>query len=141
MVCGGTGLKAPHAVVDGALRHELLAGPDASSAQDAFGEVSNDKRIRLVKGAVVRHGVEIRLPHPEFSRNPSQLASVPLAADHTGLRMFGDHQPDDIPPVPQNSLCVRQDAHAVGGRGDARCHQAPAFLILYDADATGAMGF
>ncbi|BCS95236.1 hypothetical protein DSLASN_08680 [Desulfoluna limicola] len=118
-MCGRTGLKAPHAVVDGALRDELLAGPNASSAQDALGEITNDKRVRLVKGAVVGHGVEIRLPDPEFSRNPPQLAPVPLAADDTGLRMFGDHQPDEIPPVPQNPLCVRQDAHPVSDRGDA----------------------
>jgi len=137
---GGTGAEASHAVVDRALRNKLLAGSDASSAQDAFGEVTNDERIRLVKRTVVGHGIQVRIPYPEFTRNFSQQASVPLAADDTGFRVFGYHQPYDIAPVLQNTLCVRQYAQPVSDRGDARCQQTSAFLILYDTNAASAMG-
>ena len=86
-------------IINGAGNHEFMIRPDAFSAQNAFAEIPDDKRIELLIGGIIRHGVESAIPHPKISGNLSQFAPVAFAADNAGFRMLGHHQAHNIASV------------------------------------------
>ena len=96
MYCCRPGSKASQIRIDGADDNQFVIGADAFSAQDAFTQISNNKRIGLFQGLVVGHWIQIRFTYAHLGSNPSQLTAIAFAANDAGFRMFGDHHAHDI---------------------------------------------
>jgi len=96
---GRPGFKTPEIIVYCTHNNQFTIGPDTFSAQDTLAQVSDNKRISLLKRFKIRHGVKIRLADTQLGRDLPESAPVALAANHTRFRMFRDHQTGDIGSV------------------------------------------
>jgi hypothetical protein len=96
---GRAGLKASQVIIYCPHNNQLMVCPDTLSTQNTFGEIPYNERICLFQWFVVGHRVKVCLPYTELGGYLTQLTAVPFAAKDTGFRMFGDHQPNYIPPV------------------------------------------
>ena len=98
-----TGFETSEVVVDGARKYQFMVGPDALSAKDTLAQVPGKKGVCVFKGFIIRHRVKIGLSQTQLGRNLSQLAAVALVANNAGLRVFGNHQTNNIPSMPYDS--------------------------------------
>ena len=135
------GRKASLVVIDGTNPNEFMVCPNAFSAQDAFAQIPDNKRISLLQGFVIGHRIKIRFANAHLSGDPAQLTAVALAADDTGLRMFGDHQAHNVAAMTENARGFGSNGHFRGNRRDTGGHQPSGFPIFHQAQPAGAKGF
>jgi hypothetical protein len=134
MGSGGTRFQTPAIVIDGAHCDQIVVCPDAFPAENALGEIPDDKRIGLLESRVVGHRIQARRSDPQLCGKKSQFASIPFIADNAGLGMVGHDETQDVPPVPLEVGGVCPDRHAGCNRGDAGSHHPAAFFIFHHAE-------
>ena len=81
------------------------------------------------------------LTHVQLGCDLTQSALVPFSANQTGLRMFGHHQPDDIPPVIHDARGVGLNRHILCHRRNTGRHDATGLFILHDTKPAGTGRF
>jgi hypothetical protein len=135
------GRKSPQVVIDGTHCNEFMVCPDAFSAQNAFAQIPDNKRVGLLQGFVIGHRIKIRFANSHLSGDPAKLAAITFAADDTGFRMLGNHQSRDIAAMPEDTRGVGSDGHIRGYRRHTRCHQPSGFFIFDQAQPAGTKGF
>jgi len=121
--------------------NEFLVGTYTFPAHDTFGEVPDDKGICLFETGVMGHGIELSLPHSQFSSNLPQLATVSFAADQAGFRMFRHHQADDVASVIDYAGGISPNDHILDNRGDTGGHETPSFFVFHQTESTGTGRF
>ena len=136
-----TGRKASQIIIDGTHCDEFMVGTNAFSAQDAFAQIPDNKRIRLLQRFVIGHRIKFSYAHAHLSSNPTQLAAVALAADNAGFRMLGDHQAHNVAAMAQDPRGLGSNGHLLGHRRDTGGHQPTGFFIFHQAHPAGAEGF
>jgi hypothetical protein len=128
-------------VINGPHDHQFVISPDALSAQDAFAEIPDQKRVGLFQGFVMGHGIKTGFTDAQGSGNVPQFTAVPLAAEDARFRVFGEHQADDVPSVGENPGRCGQHGQSFCHRGHAGSHEPACFFIFDKTQPTSPIGF